>query len=164
MQATGGDVLQDIWPFYFTSSPPPSLCSIKETTILTLIKRYSRTLVCHLLGCPAFQIKSYSLPHHLITDLLACRATSRVSLEPLTLCAVLLLFTGLFVYFHRYLTQLVRTQHAYLWLFESGIMLILESPRFYLCDDIKTCFFLLFFLTAFFSLSSLLSSSCFSPS
>ena len=52
-----GDILQDLWPFYFTSSSPPPFCSVKETSIQTLIRWYSRTLLRHLLGCPAFQIK-----------------------------------------------------------------------------------------------------------
>ena len=52
-----GDILQDLWPFYFTSSPPPPVCSIKESSNQTPIRWYSRTLVCHLLGCPAFRIK-----------------------------------------------------------------------------------------------------------
>ena len=45
------------------------------------------TLVCHLLGHPAFQIKSYSLLQHLVslltchTDLLACHAVSIVNLN-----------------------------------------------------------------------------------
>ena len=56
-----GDILQDLWPFYFTSSPPPHLCSIKEANIQTLIGWYSRTLVHHLLGCPTFWIKSLFL-------------------------------------------------------------------------------------------------------
>ena len=30
--------LQNLWPFYFTSSPPPPLCSIKETDIQTRIR------------------------------------------------------------------------------------------------------------------------------
>ena len=30
--------LQDLWPFYFTSSPPPPLCSMKETGIQTPIR------------------------------------------------------------------------------------------------------------------------------
>ena len=38
MQAIRGDVLQDKWPFYFTSSPPPPFCSIKETGIQTLMR------------------------------------------------------------------------------------------------------------------------------
>ena len=49
-----GDIWKDLWPIYFTSSPPPPLCSIKETSIQTPIRWYSGTLVCHLLGCPAF--------------------------------------------------------------------------------------------------------------
>ena len=56
-----GVILQDLWPFYFTSSSPPPLCSIKETSIQTLIRWYSRTLVHHLLWCPAFWIKSLFL-------------------------------------------------------------------------------------------------------
>ena len=30
MLAKPGDILQDLWPYYFTSSPSPRLCSIKE--------------------------------------------------------------------------------------------------------------------------------------
>ena len=29
---------QNLWPFYFTSSSPPPLCAIKETSIQTLIR------------------------------------------------------------------------------------------------------------------------------
>ena len=49
--AKPGDILQDVWPFYFNSSPPPPLCSIKETSIQTPIRWHSRMLVCHLLRC-----------------------------------------------------------------------------------------------------------------
>ena len=43
------NTLQDLRPSYFPSSPPPHLYSIKENGIQTLIRWYSRTLVCHLL-------------------------------------------------------------------------------------------------------------------
>ena len=61
MLAKSGDILQDLWPFYFTSSPPPPLCSIKETGIQAPIRWYSRMIVHHLLGCLAFRIKSLVL-------------------------------------------------------------------------------------------------------
>ena len=41
-------ILQALWPSYFPSSPPPHLYSIKEIGIQTLIRWYSRTLVCRL--------------------------------------------------------------------------------------------------------------------
>ena len=54
--------MEDLCPFYFTSSSPPLLCSEKEADIQTLIKWHSRTLVCHLLGGLAFQESSCPLP------------------------------------------------------------------------------------------------------
>ena len=45
-----GDVLQDLWPFYFTYSPPPPLCSIKEISIQTPERWSSRTLLHRLPG------------------------------------------------------------------------------------------------------------------
>ena len=35
MLAKPGDILQNLGLFYFTSSPPPPICSIKETSIQT---------------------------------------------------------------------------------------------------------------------------------
>ena len=46
---------------------------------------FSETLVCHLLGLPAFRIKSSSLPPHLASDSLTSRAASRASLDLVTL-------------------------------------------------------------------------------
>ena len=42
-------------------------------------------LVCYLLSLLAFQVKSYSLPQHLASDLLACCEASRVSLDLVTI-------------------------------------------------------------------------------
>ena len=44
--------------FYFTSSP---LFSVKETSIQSLARWFSGTLVCHLLGLSALRIKLLSL-------------------------------------------------------------------------------------------------------
>ena len=54
--------MEDLWPFYFTSSSPPLLCSKKATGIPTLIKWHSKTLVCHLLRGLAFQESRHPLP------------------------------------------------------------------------------------------------------
>ena len=80
-----GDVFQDwrpfllthclslsILPFDFSSSLPLplSLWLYKITWHPVSNKMViSETLVCHLLGQPAFQIKSYSLPQHLISQI-----------------------------------------------------------------------------------------------
>ena len=64
--------LQNLWPFYFTSSSPPLVCSIKETGIQTPIRWFAETLVCHLLGMLAFRIKVVlltSTPHLRFTGL-----------------------------------------------------------------------------------------------
>ena len=45
---------------------------------------YLETLVCHSLGQPAFWIKSYSLPEHLISDSLTCQEVSMLSLDLVT--------------------------------------------------------------------------------
>ena len=71
--------LQNLGPFYFTSSSLLPLCAIKETGIQTLIRWLFRDI-----GVLAFRIKSYSLPQHLVSDLLACRAASRASLDSVT--------------------------------------------------------------------------------
>ena len=42
------------------------------------------TLVGHLLGLPALQIKSYTLPQYPVSDLLAHHAASRASLDSVT--------------------------------------------------------------------------------
>ena len=56
-----GDILQVLWSFYFTFSPPSPLCSIKETSIQTQRTWYFRTLVHHLLRHLAFQTMSLFL-------------------------------------------------------------------------------------------------------
>ena len=59
-----GDIWEDLSPFLyfsFNSSAPPHLCSIKETGIQALIRYIFLRLVCHLLGLPAFWIKSFFL-------------------------------------------------------------------------------------------------------
>ena len=61
---TSAPILQDKWPFYFTSLPPLPLCSIKETDNQALMVFFLETLICHLLGLLAFQIKLYSLLQH----------------------------------------------------------------------------------------------------
>ena len=55
-------IMEDLWPFYFTSSSPPLFCSKKATGIPTLIKWHSKTLVCHLLRGLAFQESRHPLP------------------------------------------------------------------------------------------------------
>ena len=62
---TSPPILQDKWPSHFTSLPPLPLCSIKETDNQALMF-FLETLICHLLGLSAFQIKLYSLPQHLV--------------------------------------------------------------------------------------------------
>ena len=75
--------LQILWPFYFTSSSPPLLYSIKETGIQTPIRWFIRDT--RLPSClPAFRIKSYFLLQHLVSDSLACRVVSRASLDSVT--------------------------------------------------------------------------------
>ena len=79
--------LQNLRPFYFTSSSPPPLCAIKETSIQTPIRLFWDFSLPSS-GLPAFRIKSYSLPQHLVSNLLACRVASGVSLDSVTLLAV----------------------------------------------------------------------------
>ena len=73
--------LQNLWPFYFTSSSPPPLCAIKETGIQTPIRWSFWDTSLRLLSLPAFRIKSYSLPQRHVSDSLACRAASTASLD-----------------------------------------------------------------------------------
>ena len=74
--------LQNVWPFYFTSPPPPPLCAIKETGIQTPIKWLIWDI--SLPSSPSAGINSYSLPQHLVSALLACCAASRESLDWVT--------------------------------------------------------------------------------
>ena len=77
--AKPGDILPDLWPFYFTSSPHCPCYSIKQTSIQTPIKWYSRTPVSHLLGCLTFWIKLLFLvatPSLLIVGLLYSEQTT----------------------------------------------------------------------------------------
>ena len=80
--------LQDYCPFCFVSSPPLSprnLCSIKEPGVQTLRRWFfCETSVFHLLSQLAFQIKSYFLPQHLVSDSLACHAVSKTNLDLVT--------------------------------------------------------------------------------
>lgn len=64
--------------------PSPHLCPIKETGIQSLITQYSRTLVHHLLDCPAFWIKSLFLTSIPVSWLLACHVASRLILGSVT--------------------------------------------------------------------------------
>lgn len=58
------------------------------------------------------------------------------------------LFVGWFLYLHSWS---VRTQNGYLWIFESGIISILETPNFCLCVmSLKHVSFLFFFPPFFF--------------
>ena len=84
MLAKPGDIPQDLWAFYFTSSPPPHLCFIKDPCIQTPIRWYSRTLLHCLFRWLVFQIKSLfhdSTPHNLI---IVCYVASRPSLDSVT--------------------------------------------------------------------------------
>lgn len=56
------------------------------------------------------------------------------------------LLISLFISTDAFHSPSVRTQHADLWIIESEIILILESPKFCLCAEaLKHIFFLLFF-------------------
>lgn len=62
------------------------------------------------------------------------------------------LFIGVFVYLHNWS---VKTQDAYLWVFESSIILVLESPKYHSCArTLKHVSF--FFLSVFFPVFYLL--------
>ena len=87
-----------IAPFHFASSLPiplhsafllyfltsPHFCSIKNLASRTQEDGYFEMLVCHLLGQPAYWIKSHSFPQHLISDSLAWCSLSRASLDSVT--------------------------------------------------------------------------------
>lgn len=60
-----------------------SSLALKEAWILPQIKMVLKTLACHLLGLLAFQVKSlFFVPAP--SDLLACHAVSRMSLDLVT--------------------------------------------------------------------------------
>ena len=68
--ATPGDILQDLRPFNFTSSPPtsPLLCSIKETGIQTLIRCTLGLDSSIVSDAQLSKYSCYSLPQHLSPD------------------------------------------------------------------------------------------------
>ena len=68
---------------YFLISSP-SLCYKRNWHPNPVKMVFQRQPVCHLLRLPAFRIKSYSLPQHLVSDSLACRAASRAGLDLVT--------------------------------------------------------------------------------
>ena len=69
----------------FTLLPHLSLLySIKEPGIQTPKGGYFETLVYHLLGLPAFQIKSYSLSQYPVSWLIGLLYVSRASLDSVT--------------------------------------------------------------------------------
>ena len=77
--------LQILRPFYFTSSSPPPLCAIKETGIQTPIRWLFWDFSLPSSWSASFPIKSYSLPLHPLSDLLACRRASRASVDCVTM-------------------------------------------------------------------------------
>ena len=95
MLAKPGVILQDLGPFYFTSSPPPPSVLIKETSIQTPIRWYSKTLVHYLLRRPAFRNKSLFLAstHHLQIIGLLCGEQTKLGLSNNADSTVALLFS-----------------------------------------------------------------------
>ena len=68
--AIPGDICKTKGFFFLTSSPPPSLCFYKRIWHPDPDKVVIfETLFCHLLRLPAFQIKSYALPQHLVSQI-----------------------------------------------------------------------------------------------
>ena len=55
-------------PFDLTLSHLP-LCSTEEACFQTQTEWFFKMLVCHLLSLPVFQIKCYSLPQYLVSQL-----------------------------------------------------------------------------------------------
>ena len=73
----------DIYKTYdlSTSHLPPFSVQWKNLASRPPKNGYFETLVCHLLGLLAFQIKSHSLPKLLVSNSLACYSASRTSFD-----------------------------------------------------------------------------------